>query len=511
MGQKISLLLASLLFSFYAFLLVSQKIILAAADLGRYLKSGQLFFQSGLIARTNLYSYTNPNFPIINHHWAAGPLFYAVYRLGAFSGLAVFSAFLIAAAAFISFKLARQLTLGNLSISIIAGLLALPLITYRQEVRPENLSFLFTALDIYLLDRFLRQKLKFYRLAAIYLAIQLFWVNFHIFFAFGIALAGLAAIAAFINGHQQKPLVFLAAAATAISLANPFFSQGLLEPLNIFRNYGYMIIENQSIFFALKRLPNYIFIHTLALAGLAIIAAAVLLRRRQSRQTWFLGFVLFFFTALSLRYIRAIPLMGLSFMPFFSLFLAKISRNWRISQETWATAAAILIGLIFWFGLALPRSPYSPWQQNRFGWGLARQANAAGQFFRRHRLQGPIFNNYDIGGYLIWHLYPQERVFVDNRPEAYPARFFQKTYIPAQENERNWRKLDQRYRFNIIFFYRRDATPWAQPFLIRRLHDPNWVPIYVDNYAIIFIRDRSGNRPIIDKYRLPAQIFRISH
>ncbi len=510
MDQKLKTFVAASLFSFYAFLLVSQKIILATADLGRYLKSGQLFFQNHLIPRHNLFSYTYPHFPIVNHHWAAGPVFYSIYRLAGFPGLSIAAALGTALAVFLSLRLAGRLAPKNISAVIIASLLTMPLIAYRYEVRPEELSFLFMAADIYLLTQFLRRRLAFRRLAAIYLPLQIFWVNFHIFFALGIGLAGLAFLADWLAGRRQtRPLLMLTVAAAAASLANPFFIKGLLEPLVIFRNYGYMVVENQSLFFALKRFPSATFFQALFLAAL-VPPAAFYLIRRQRRQpiAWFLSFSALFFSLLSLRYIRALPLMGLTLPPFFSLLAAKIGR--QISKETWQLAAAILVGLVLWLGLALP-TPYSPWYHHRFGWGLAPQARAAGQFFRQNHLRGPVFNNYDIGGYLIWALYPQEKVFVDNRPEAYPASFFQKVYIPAQENDPKWLALDRRYRFNAIFFYRRDNTPWAQPFLIRRLRDTGWAPVYVDAYSLILIRNSPANQKNIAKYRLPLRLFRIGH
>jgi hypothetical protein len=54
-------------------------------------------------------------------------------------------------------------------------------------------------------------------------------------------------------------------------------------------------------------------------------------------------------------------------------------------------------------------------------------------------LKGPIFNNFDIGSYLIFRLYNKSlpagrQVFVDGRPEAYPASFFQITYILMQQD-----------------------------------------------------------------------------
>ncbi len=131
-------------------------------------------------------------------------------------------------------------------------------------------------------------------------------------------------------------------------------------------------------------------------------------------------------------------------------------------------------------------------------------------FFKQHKIEGPIFNNYDIGGYLIYHLFPNQRVFVDNRPEAYSVSFFKDVYVPMQENEEVWRKVDSQYNFNAIYFYRHDYTPWAQPFLIKRLQDPQWAPVFVDNFTLILLKRNEKNRRLIQLYELPKHIFQIT-
>ena len=78
-----------------------------------------------------------------------------------------------------------------------------------------------------------------------------------------------------------------------------------------------------------------------------------------------------------------------------------------------------------------------------------------------------------------------------------------------QQNDNIWQENLEKYDFNTIFFYRRDMTPWAQKFLITRISDETWSPIYVDNYSIIFVRDSEINKDIIAKYRLPKEIFRV--
>ena len=111
--------------------------------------------------------------------------------------------------------------------------------------------------------------------------------------------------------------------------------------------------------------------------------------------------------------------------------------------------------------------------------------------------------------YLIYHLFPLHQIFVDNRPEAYTASFLKDTYVSMQEDETIWKEVDDKYHFNVIYFYRHDITPWAQPFLIRRLQDRNWVPVFVDDYTLILVRRSKKNAKLIQLYTLPKSIFKI--
>jgi hypothetical protein len=102
-------------------------------------------------------------------------------------------------------------------------------------------------------------------------------------------------------------------------------------------------------------------------------------------------------------------------------------------------------------------------------------------------------------------------VFTDNRPEAYSLAHFQQEYIPAQEDNAKWESLMHKYQFNAIFFSRRDLTPWGQNFLVARVKDALWVPVFVDSYNIIFVKqDNPANSEVIKKYAIPKEMFGLS-
>ena len=109
---------------------------------------------------------------------------------------------------------------------------------------------------------------------------------------------------------------------------------------------------------------------------------------------------------------------------------------------------------------------------------------------------------------MIFAFFPKEKVFVDNRPEVYPEEFFSDIYIPMQENSTIWQQVDNKFNFNAIYFYRLDMTPWAQNFLIQRIDDPKWAPVYVDGETLIFLKRNPENSKIISEYELPRDMFR---
>jgi hypothetical protein len=145
-----------------------------------------------------------------------------------------------------------------------------------------------------------------------------------------------------------------------------------------------------------------------------------------------------------------------------------------------------------------------------FGIGLMFGVNNAAEFVKSEKIAGPYFNNYDDGGYMIHHFFPKERVFIDNRPEAYPPDFFSERYIPMMENGEVWEKMDKIYGFNAIICSHRDITPWGQSFFVRMIDDRKWAPVFMDSYIIVFVKQNETNAPIISKYKIDRNVFSVT-
>ena len=116
---------------------------------------------------------------------------------------------------------------------------------------------------------------------------------------------------------------------------------------------------------------------------------------------------------------------------------------------------------------------------------LISSSKGAMDFVLKNNLPQPIFNNFDIGSYIIYRGYPKYQVFVDGRPEAYPKEFFTQTYIPSQSDYFKFKDLDKQYKFKSIIFSHTDQTPWGKSFLSSVLKDKEWKTVYIDDFMIV--------------------------
>lgn len=491
-------------------LFYAQRVNFVTSDLTRHIKNGEIFLDQLRPISKNFYSYTQPERYTINHHWGSGVIFYLLWKSIGFKGLSLFYILLHLLAFFFFFRAAEKSS--NFNLAFFFAVLSIPLLVSRTEIRPEGFSYLLLGIYFCLLSRFKESKLKFKGLLIIPL-LQILWVNLHIFFFMGPFLIAIFLFNSRLNEKNEKltrQYLVLFLSVSAACLVNPFGIHGALTPLTIFKEYGYMIVENQSIIFMQKRFLNPVYFHFEFLFLLTVISFVGIFIKKNIKHYFIQLILMVFFGALSWKAIRAFPLFGFFFIPVAAGNFYFLVRNYPDKSKRLINRLSLIITvIIILIGLLFKNHYYSPFK-GKTGLGLMPGVQLSASFFKKNKIPGPIFNNYDIGGYLIYHLFPAHRVFVDNRPEAYSVSLFQDTYIPMQEDDKVWERMETRYNFNVIYFYRHDMTPWAQPFLIRRIQDPKWAPVFVDNYTLILLKRNRRNEGLIKLFELPEEIFKVS-
>ncbi len=519
MPRSKNVILVCALLSICLIALVAQKINLTNVDLGRHLINGVIMLDPSTygatreaLLHTNFFSYTFPDYPFINHHWGSGVLMYLIYLTTGFTGLSVVYVLCILGAFLALFFISLKYT--SLSPAILGSLLSIPLIAERTEVRPEGVSYLFIAIFIYILWQV--NKKHDYKKLYFLPIIALFWANMHIYFILGPLIIGAFIFESLVRKEWEllKKLSYTFAATIIATLVTPYGWSGLVYPFVIFKNYGYLVAENQSIPFLLKlgfSNPNFL-LWFIVIAIILVTSIMILIYRRKDFAIA-LSCIAIAFGILGFFGIRYLAIFGISMLPLLIWNIHILSDEYREKfnadkRKTFYTATVIIIIIMF---TLIYFSARMPWNSN-FGIGLMKDVNGSAEFVKENKISGPFFTNYDIGSYFIFHMFTPdklERVFVDNRPEAYPKEFFQNVYVKMQEDDNTWQQQLKKNNFNVIWFYRHDYTPWGQKFLITRVKDKAWAPVFVDNYTIIFLKRSDINTSIIKKYELPKSMFNV--
>lgn len=481
---------------------------LVTADLGRHITNGQLTLSNWSIPNTNIYSYTYPDYRFFNHHWLSGVIFYLVDLLGGFEmlsfGFALINGLGVGLLLYLVWKKSGWVVMvGSL-------IVFMPLLLARLEIRPEMFSNLFIAAFLWILWRYQQGEIS-WKWLILLPVLNLLWVNLHIYFFLGWGLVGgfwlenLIGLRNKAVRNKWLALTLVGLASALVCLLNPNWLLGLIRPFQIYDNYGYRVLEEQNVEFLLRILPtpvlNYYF------WGLAILIASWIwkgwrvFRYKESWSLALLGFSIFF-GVLGWMMLRNFAIFGLVGMLVVGVNLESLKKVLGGMNQT-----AIWVGLVVMVVVMMMVSSDYWLGRLQLGIGLEKGSSRSAEFVIGQGIKGPIFNNYDIGGFLIYYLYPREKVFVDNRPEVYPEKFFKEVLIPAQEDEVDWQKLDQQYNFQTVFFYYHDATPWGQNFLINRIRDDAWQIVWVDDWTLVMVKKDGVNNEVAKKYLVPKEVF----
>lgn len=118
------------------------------------------------------------------------------------------------------------------------------------------------------------------------------------------------------------------------------------------------------------------------------------------------------------------------------------------------------------------------------------------EFVREHDLPEPIFNDYVLGAYLGATLYPERQVFIDSRvlgPDLVER------YTRMVDSAARWRRAAEAHGFRTAILGHYSKTVRA-PLGLALLRDPAWRLVYVDPFAVIFVRsDRAIPRTVRER------------
>ena len=438
---------------------------IADSDFWWHLKTGQYLVETHRLPVPDPFSYTaGPTNSLqhfnLTHEWLAQAIMYGVYALGGFTAVILVRALLLTGMCALAGALAARLS-GDFYLGIAAAFAAASLAVNFAADRPGLATFFFVALFLFLLE--------WQRAPWLLPPLMLLWANCHS----GFFLGWLILLAYSIRNRRLWPV---AACAIAISAVNPN-GFGVISTLLAYRKSPMTanLVEWSP---PLAWGPPYSF-------DLLFYTAVVVLAiswRKVRLPHWIL------FAAFSIASWMAFRNVMLTAILAPVLIAAYLPGRWRTPRIlAWAVPPAIAIGI------AAGISQGAFFQLRSADWTIP--AGAADYLLANH-IRGPIFNTYEQGGYLIWRLAPQLRVFIDGRAlnetvyRDYHQILFNEGY-PADQITGPRAELLDRYGVEAVIMNALDYPSGALYPLAIALANPaseDWYLAYEDAQAVVFLR-----------------------
>ena len=474
----------------------------ADSDTWWHLKTGEYIVRNHSLPVPDPFSYTaylgKPAYPgeettrdfNLKHEWLAQVIFYLAYAAGGFPGLVLLRVAILSAYCLLVGLVVFRRTGGFYRALIAAGASALVAGFFLSD-RPYQLTYLLLAATVAILE--------FRRWLWLLPAMMFVWANLHGGFFLGLVVLGVYCAEALFLRSQKRPLaddrkLWMVTAASIVAAAvNP---NGYLT-IPVLLAYRHSQLQRTLFEWAHGPLwpPNLI-------SCLLFAAAAVLVwQRPKTRLTdWVLVGL---FGAAYVSAVRNTELVGLiapiaiaSYLPW----------KWRVPIAAEFAAAAVVLAL---FGAE--RVEGRGLQFRAAEW---KYPSGAADFLLAHRITGHLLNSYEKGGYLIWRLWPEQRVFVDGRAlnESVYSDYQRIIRYASAVDGPGAHDLLDRYGIEVILmngFEVNSGNPYALPLA---LADPSqsehkeWSLVYQDGQAVIFMRHPPPNVPPIPSQMVLASL-----
>jgi hypothetical protein len=209
--------------------------------------------------------------------------------------------------------------------------------------------------------------------------------------------------------------------------------------------------------------------------------------------------------AFSFFYVRYIPLFLIAAVPVIAALLSAE----RIRK--WAPHALVAgsVVLVAWFS----------WDKfpSRGQIGAVSRVNEVqypvrgADFIIANDLKGNLYNTWSWGGYLLWRLAPERKVFVDGRGLKPRVNILSGSIALAMPQPAgsplHWKNILRQYGIDyLIIPSRRGYFIDSAGGLRAALREaPEWVPVFADETALVYVLNTPEHREVIARHGLPKE------
>ncbi|MBF0510829.1 MAG: tetratricopeptide repeat protein [Candidatus Omnitrophica bacterium] len=504
-------------------------------DLWLHLRMGHWISHHWFVPDFDVLSCTIFGKPWVNHEWLFQVLVYQIQSHFGFDALITMQSLVVALMFVVLLFLGYSK--DNQWITVFTLLMVLMVYQTRFTIRPDIFSLLFFVLNIYILSLHINQRWAMYALVLL----QILWTNMHGFFFFGPLLVGLGLVAEFIkrrvplpwewnttgrlNDEEYRKLKIVFPVLLLACCVNPGTIHGALYPLKVF---FHLAQENKIFFHHILELQKPVdaktiftdkYFHYKVLIILSAVSF-VFNRRKIDISSLLIWIVFLLFSLAAIR-----NLIYFAVAAFLVIMVNVISISWETLVPIRFTAPkfkfitgimckAMIIGWMLNFGLQISSNGYFDFdtfhRKSEF-LGISKRVYPykAVDFLIRQKINGNFFNDFNSGAYLLGRTSPHIKVFIDGRTEVYGAAFFQEYMKIWQEGQvKTFQSYERKYHITGAFLNNtRQQIPSA---VLKMFYSfKNWTMVYLDEDAVIFLKQTPQNKALIDRYAVDLKKWKV--
>jgi hypothetical protein len=452
-------------------------------DTGRHIVVGKIIVTEHYIPMTDIFSQTKNGLLLTTTEWLSEAVYAIAYLAMGLNGVVLLSAILIA----ITFTLVfRETLLRSRSYVISISLVFLMILAtvFHWLARPHLFSWLILAIWLSRMDQLARGTTKkFWQFPLL----MLLWANLHGgfilgFLAWGAYLAGWLVEHSwkeFFSSDTLKYLLAAGALSFLVTLMNP---SGIGLWSNVFGHIGDKELMSLQIDW---QSPNF---HNPNTWPFLLIIVALMFAYSRSRQPVLGGrfFLMSGMLSMGLYSVRNIPFAVIACVPMlgtvplgFMMFdiFQRIEQKLHIVQmglrgATWSLLTVIVTASLLISGQSLDAGK----QGNTFA--PAYFPVGAINWLADHPQSGNLFNEFTWGGYILFRLWPEQKVFIDGQTDFYGVELV-KDYLTVLAVRDDWEAILEKYNADWALL------PGDVPLAKMLKSNPEWHILYEDDVSVI--------------------------
>ncbi|MCX7793705.1 MAG: hypothetical protein N2257_04790 [Thermodesulfovibrionales bacterium] len=517
LSLKTLLLLALFIISFLALLLP-----IGDPDFFWHIATGRWIFENRELPSEDPFSYTTPknielrDQSILKGYWLSQVLYYSFYLIGGWNGIILLRILIVFLICLFLIK-RRDVELNAQLLSVLLAIFVILNLYFLD--RPQVFSFLFFAILLYLIDSIRKEEASKVHYISMPLTMVL-WANTHPGYILGQLTIFVFLTSEFIksrffisrftlNSKNLRRFYLISFISILAGFLNPLVYKTWLAMLQFAETpyFTEVIIEYSSTIKGFFEFNSYIIALYWILAILAIISIFYRIKKGISEPAEIvLTLILLYFSFTQVRYVAFFIIWA---VPFVSYLFVNLFKEGLFKRITFACISLSVVTIAIYMNGVLLKNIVHFKDGKWLGPGYPHELV---RFIKKEGLKGNMYNLYDWGGYIIWELSPERKVFIDGRglhSKLFSAWMVLEQAIsePRIMGKPYWKAILDTYNINYAILPISFKNGLIHPLTINLIYEYDWIPVYIYGNSVLFVRDKPEMRSVIYRYSIPKDTF----